>query len=210
MFRLQTNVGWDITGLAAVVTVYALIDMGLHNRRKQKVYYAEQSALLQEKLAMAREAADSGEADEDQMLLINRERAVEEAALAARKRKEEKGVWDKTKQLLLGGMKKDEEESEERVNDGGVLSVLGEEGLIKIGDGPDETGAADAGLQESVTTEIQLNYIVRGRILEAVEKKRREGERALEKKGVEGGPLDKWAQDAVEAGKAEAGKAKRG
>lgn len=181
--------------------------MGLHNRRKQKVFYAEQFALLQEKLAAAREAAGRGEADEDQMLLINRERAAEEAALAA---KERKGVWGKTKAFLLGGLKKDEEESEERVNDGGVLSVLGEEGLMKMREGSDETGAADAGLQGSVTTETQINHTGRGRILQAVEEKRREGERALERKGVEGGALDKWAQGAVEAGKVEAGKAKGG
>lgn len=196
-----------IIGLAAVVTVYAFVDMSMHNRRKKKVYFAAQRAMLQEQLAMAREAAGRGEADEDQMLLINRERAAEEAALAA---KERKGVWGITKEWLLGGMKKDEEGPGERVNDGGVLSVLGEEGLMKMRDGPDETGPADAGLQASVTTEPQIKHTGRGRILEAVEEKRREGERALERKGVEGGTLDKLAQNAVDAGKVEAGKGKGG
>ena len=193
-----------------MVTVYALVDMSLYNRRKKKVYYAQQHALLQEKLAVAREAASKGEADEDQMLLINRERAAEEAEQAARERKQRKGVWGSTKEWLLGGMKKDEEESEERINEGGALSVLGEEGLMKMQEGSEEGRAADGGSVGSVTTGAPGSHHGRGRILEAVEEKRREGERALEKKGVEGGMLDKLAPKAAETGKAEAEKAKGG
>lgn len=204
----QAHAFWLGVGLAGVVTVYALVDMGLHNRRKQKVYYAEQHVLLQEKLAVAREAVEKGEADEDQMLLINRERAADEAEQAAKQRKQRNGVLGSAKEWFLSGMKKDEEESEERVNEGGVLSVLGEEGLMKMREGSEEDRAADGGSLGSMPTGPQESHTSRGRIVEAVEQKRREGERVLERKGVEDGPLDRWAQDTVEAGKAEAAKAK--
>ena len=193
-----------------MVTVYALVDMSLYNRRKKKAYYADQYAFLQESLAAAREAAARGEADEAQILLLNRERAAKEAEQAAKQRK---GMWGSTKEWLLSGMKKDEA-SEERVNEGGVLSVLGEEGLMKMREEPGEDKADDGGVLASVTTPTQESHHEshrnRGTILEAVEEKRREGEKALERKGVEGGLLDKLAQKAVEAGKADAGEAKRG
>ncbi|SLM38151.1 Cytochrome c oxidase assembly protein COX14 [Lasallia pustulata] len=200
-----------VTVVTGVVMVYALVDLSWYNRRKKKVFYAEQYALLHERLAAAREAAARGEADEDQMLLLNRERAAEEAVQAAKQRK---GIWGSTKEFLLSGMKKDEKESAERVNEGGVLSVLGEEGLMKMREEPGEDKAEDGGVLASVTARTQESHHEshsnRGTILETVEEKRREGEKALERKGVEGGLLDKLAQKAVEAGKADAGKEKGG
>lgn len=188
-----------------MVTIYAFIDMSLHNRRKQKEFYAQQWAVLYENLALAKEAAARGEANEDQILLINRARARAEAEQAA---KERKGVWGSAKEWLLGGMKKDEEESEERVNEGGVLSVLGEEGLMKMMEEPEEDRGGNADVLGSVTTEPQERHRARGRILDAVEEKRREGERALERRGIEGGMLDKLAHGAVGAGRDDAGKPK--
>ena len=181
--------------------------MGLHNRRKQKIYYAEQRTLLQEKLAVAREAASRGEADEDQMLLVNRERAAEEAEQAAKQRK---GMWGSTKEWLLGGMKKDEEDSAEVVNEGGTLSVSGEGGLVKMHEGSEEEEVISGGMIGTSRTGAQENHSGGGRILEAVEEKRRGNERELERSGVKGGMLDRMAQEAVHAGVAEAGKAKGG
>ena len=79
-----------ITVLAGGVAAFSLGDMIVYNRRKRKEFFAEQNKLLQERLVDAREAAAKGTADEDQMLLINRERAAEEAEQA---RKAKKGTW---------------------------------------------------------------------------------------------------------------------
>ena len=165
--------------------------MIIYNRRKRNAFYAEQRIYLKHRLAEAIEAAAKGTADEDQMLLLNRERAADEADAA---RKARKGVWGSFKALFsTEGMKQEETQ--------GGLDVLGEEGLRKMGAEAEASGAAET----AQPIKSQGVEVAQGTILAAVEEKRREGEKELEKKSLQGGPLDQIAEQAADATKAKGG-----
>ncbi|KAI9729741.1 MAG: hypothetical protein M1834_006692 [Cirrosporium novae-zelandiae] len=93
------------TGIAGFVTIYSLTDMIVYNRRKTKLFYEEQRNLRAQRLAAAKEAAASGTLNEDQLLLLNQERAAEEAEAAKQARG---GIFKRTKDFLLGGLKKED------------------------------------------------------------------------------------------------------
>lgn len=176
--------------------------MIIYNRRKRRDYFAEQSALHKTRLAEAKEAVANGAADEDQMLLINRERASFEAERA---RAAKKGVVRRTKDWLLGGLKTDEE-----VVGGRVTGEEGSNNWVVEAQGrgdvlPETTDAVSVDKTTHVM-EGQDGRPLLGRgegaesksqILKAVEAKRREGERALESQGAEGGSLDRLAADTM-------------
>ncbi len=183
------------TGIAGAITVFALGDMIVYNRRKRRDYFAEQTALHRSRLAEAKEAAARGAADDDQLLLINRERAAFEAEKA---RLEKKGVFTRTKDWLFSGLKKDEESV-----GGGALHVLGEEGLRKMGaeaqgaPNPARESAHLPAMAEKTThvAEGQDGRPLLGRsydpqsesqVLKAVDAKRRDGEQAMESQATGG------------------------
>ena len=199
-----------LIGIAGAITIFALGDMIVYNRRKRRDYFAEQSALHKTRLAEAKEAVARGAADEDQMLLINRERAAFEAEQA---RLSKKGVFKRTKEWLFSGLKKDDQ-----VAGGGTsLDVLGEEGLRRMGAEAEGTVNAMADTVHSATTTTTTQgttHVTEGQdgrpllgrpngpegkseMIKAIDAKRREGERALESRGAEGGPLDRSAADAT-------------
>ena len=169
------------------VTVFALGDMIIYNRRKRNSFYAEQQMLLQKRLAEAREAAARGIADEDQILLLNRERAAEEAAAAL---KSKKGIWGTVKGVFtIEGLKKEEGRP--------ASGYLVEESSEKIGEEAIVTIPATIPSEPTSRIESHKKSMVQGSILKAVDEKRRQGERALEKSGVTGGPLDRIAEQAT-------------
>lgn len=182
------------TAVAGAITIFALGDMIVYNRRKRRDYFAEQSALHKTRLIEAKAAAAWGAADEDQVLLINRERAAFEAEKA---RLAKKGLFRRGKDWLLGGLKTGEE----------VVGDWGEES----GAVAETTGAMGLETSDVVGAET-TTHVLEGRdgrpllgrgegvdsgseILKAVEAKRREGERALESQGAGEGPLDSLAAD---------------
>ncbi len=153
--------------------------MILYNRRQRRDFFAEQKALHAKALMSARQAALNGTADEDQMLLLNRERAAMEAEQA---RLAKEGIWKRTKEWLYSGLKTDEEGA---ATSGGTLAAVG-----------DEVWKENASESNDVTGD-KLG------ILKAVKEKRREG---VEPGTVEaptpvpastpetkGGPLDRLA-----------------
>ena len=163
------------------VTVFALGDMILYNRRKRNLFYAEQQTLLQQRLAEAREAAGKGIADEDQILLLNRERAAEEAEAA---KKAKKGMWN----IMTGVFTTDGLKKEDSAAATGNESIMSSE---KTGDEVVTIPATIPSETVSRTAPREEQSMVQGSILKAVEEKRRDGEKALEKSGVAGGPLDR-------------------
>ena len=170
------------------VAVFSLGDMMIYNRRKRKLFFEEQHMLLKQRLAEAREAAAHGTADGDQMLLLNRERAAEEAEQA---RKAKKGPWKAFQNLFtIEGLSEEDK--------GSKLDVLGEEGLKKLG--------AESSVLESVerSSSPEEEKPSLG-IIQAVEDKRRDGERELQERGMKGGPLDTIAEQAIVAGKSKGG-----
>jgi len=80
--------------------------MLLHNRRRRNEWLAEQQAKTARDVAEARRAEAIGQATEDQMLLINRERAADEAAEARRNRP---GVFKRATSWLYSGLSTEEQ-----------------------------------------------------------------------------------------------------
>ena len=183
--------------IAAGVTAFALTDMILHNRRKRSAFYAEQHALYATRLLDAIEAEKSGlPLDEDQTLILNRERARVQAEEAKKERS-----WGKSiKGMLIGGLKQDEEAekvSEVSVpTEAQVLEMMGVD-QRRILEAAEEGGRGEG--------EIRERRRDGSGILQAVEDKRREGEKVMEARGVEGGPLDQMAEGAVEKARSKGG-----
>lgn len=203
--------------VTALITGISLTDMVLHNRRKRTAFYTEQHALYSQRLIEAIETEKSNRPlDDDQTLILNRERARVQAEEAAKER-----TWRKRiKGVFVGGLKSDDEEAEE-------LGTGGNEVLLSEGDvlkklGVDQTTILERAAvvdREAGNKNVGVGSVGReeGRdggsgILQAVAEKRREGERAMEGAGVRGGPLDRMAEGAVQAvgGKVQAAEEKVG
>ncbi|KAH0536196.1 hypothetical protein FGG08_006904 [Glutinoglossum americanum] len=98
-----------LTGLSAIYATVAITDMLLHNRRKKREYFAQQSHLLSVSIADAAAAEALGTATEPQIALLKRER--EHAAyLEELERQKNPGVVERTKEWLFSGLKRDEGE----------------------------------------------------------------------------------------------------
>ena len=181
------------TVAAAAITAFALTDMILHNRRKRSAFYAEQRALYSTRLLDAIETEKAGlPLDEDQTLILNRERARVQAEEAKKERS-----WS-VKGLFMGGLK----EEEVVVGKSGEAEVVPSEGemLEKIGVGGIEVlEAAEGKLEEGdIVGEVGEEERRReGGLLQTIKDKRREGEKAFEARGVAGGPLDQMAEEAA-------------
>ena len=139
------------------------------------------------------EAEKAGqELDDDQRLVMNRERV----RVMAEEAKKERGWGKRVKGWLVGGLKEGEEEARGELvvpSEGEVLGMVGVresdvlERMRGVGEEKVEERREGSG------------------ILEVVKEKRREGERVLEERGVRGGPLDRVAEEAVEKVKGRGG-----
>ena len=65
--------------MCGVFATFAIGDMLIHNRRKRNEWLEEQQRKSAIALEEARQAANTGTANEDQILLLNRERAAAQA-----------------------------------------------------------------------------------------------------------------------------------
>lgn len=145
--------------------------MLMHNRRRRNEWLAEQRAKHAYQLAEARDAQTRGLATEDQVLLINRERAADEAAETKKNRP---GMMKKTTNWLFGGLEKEETK-------GGRLAATAtasQSGPVMLPFSPSEEVTPD--------------------FLDAVEEKiidqRRQGDTSAVALRSAGGPLDQQAQ----------------
>lgn len=161
-----------VTVVSAVVATAGITDMMIHNRKRRNEWFAEQQAKSAKELAEAKRALSVGGATEDQVLLINRERAADAAEEAKKNRP---GVFKRTTNWLFSGLSQEEQK-------GGRL------------------GAANASLQP-VTEEILGQQHDRS-VLQAAEEKleshRRQGEKLEEVVRPRGGPLDRQAQHTID------------
>ncbi|KAI9704513.1 MAG: hypothetical protein M1820_005587 [Bogoriella megaspora] len=152
------------TFVSGVYASVSLGDMILYNRRKRAAWYQEREDERAEKLVEAREALARGMANDDQMLLINQERAAAEARLAQEQPKE--GFNTRLFKWVTGASKLEETQN-------GSVGV--EASKIE---------------HETTNNDRQAGL----GIIEAVEDKRRIGEKPLEQMHLPGGPLDQQAQ----------------
>ncbi len=167
--------------------------MFIHNRRKRAAFLAEQHALYATRVMGAIEAEKAGqELDDDQRLVMNRERARVQAEEAKKERSWRKRV----KGWLVGGLKGDEEGGKEELVVPSEKEVLGMVGVTES----DVMERMRGGREEKGE-----EWRDGSGILEAVEEKRREVERSLEEREVRGGPLDRVAEEAVEKVKSKGG-----
>lgn len=96
--------------IAAGVTVYALGDMMIYNRKKRAQFYEEQKARHASAMHTARNAIANGIATEEQIKFIHREEEHDaELAAFAKAKREKKGIFGKSKDWLFSGLKKEEE-----------------------------------------------------------------------------------------------------
>ncbi|KAK5169663.1 uncharacterized protein LTR77_005641 [Saxophila tyrrhenica] len=118
-----------LTVVSAMVFGAGAADMIIHNRRRRNEFMAEQRAKSAKELGEAKLALDAGRATEDQVLLINRERAAMEAEEAKRSRP---GVFKRTTGWLFGGLSTEEQK-------GGRLGS-GTREVSKVGSGEELLG----------------------------------------------------------------------
>ncbi|TKX26270.1 hypothetical protein C1H76_1231 [Elsinoe australis] len=107
--RAHRTTAWGLIGLTVVCGVFATFSIGdmlIHNRRKRKEWLEEQQHKSAKMLEEARAAAERGVANDDQILLLNRERAAQEAEA---ERKANKGIFKRAKETVFGGLEKEEE-----------------------------------------------------------------------------------------------------
>lgn len=195
--------------------------MILHNRRKRTAFYNEQHALYSQRLIEAIETEKSGlPLDEDQTLILNRERARVQAEEAKKER-----TWRKRiRGVFVGGLKRDDDDDvveEGRVAEGGASAVPSEGDILQKIGVQQTTILERAALADKEGGRVETAGLAGGRdegrgdgsgVLQAVRDKRKEGERAMEAAGVRGGPLDRTAEGAVRdvAGKMQAAEEKVG
>jgi len=103
-FTALTLIG--ATVIAGGVTVYALGDMMVYNRKKKAQFFEEHKAKVEAALHTARKAIEMGNASDEQIKFVRLE-DEHEAMLKAKS--EKRGMFTKSKDWLFSGLKKEEE-----------------------------------------------------------------------------------------------------
>lgn len=180
-----------MTAIASVVVAVSLGDMLVHNRRKRNEWMLVQQELHQRELALARQSLAQGTANEDQMLLINRERAKEEAELI---KLNKKGVLARAKEALFSGMDKEEVK-------GGSFGKLKDGEMRVSAAGTVTRPATGEGVLRAVQDTVQegKERLLEGkeRLIEGKDYIKAEIKQHSPAKPVIGGPLDQYAQKAA-------------
>ena len=163
-----------LTVLIGMVATAGISDMVLHNRRRRNEWLAEKRVEEAREVAVARQSMEQGTATEDQILLINRERAKSEAAEAKKNRP---GIFKRSTGWLFGGLSTEEKT-------GGRLGA--------------EVQAQAVVPREEVLGEREDRGVLQA-VQVKVEENRRSQEKVAEPFRPHGGPLDMEAQRTVNA-----------
>ncbi|KAF2769574.1 hypothetical protein EJ03DRAFT_327179 [Teratosphaeria nubilosa] len=166
-----------LTVVSGAVATAGITDMILHNRRRKSEWLAEQQAKTARDLAIAKRDLAADTANEDQILLINRERAAMEADLA---RQNKPGMFKRMTNSLFGGLEKEER------RDGPVSAVAA------------QAESAVQGVREQILGQDHDRSVVQA-VGEKMESNRRQAEKLYETAQPLGGPLDRQAAEATTA-----------
>lgn len=150
--------------------------MLLHNRRRRNEWLAQKQAQTQVEVSAALQALEKGTVTENQMLLINRERAAMEADEA---RKNRPGMFKRAKNWMFSGLSEEEQK-------GG-----------RLGAAAADTLAISHALKEQYTPDQEPNMVEIG-LEQAVARHRNTADEAGGMPSRLGGPLDWEAQRAVD------------
>lgn len=143
--------------------------MIVFNRRKRTEFYAVMEKLRSDEYAKALEAESIGQATDDQMLLINQERARFEQ-MRIDKEKKEKGIWRRMKESVVGTEAYEEQKG----------------GTLGIGRRKDETGSVGQAVGD-LLAEKESKLKAEARELGV-----------LAHQSLPGGPLDQLGQQTAE------------
>jgi len=146
----------------------------MHNRRKRGEWLAEQQANSARDLEEARRAAATGVVTQEQILLLNRERAAKEAEDA---KKAQKGIFARAKESIIGSSSGEEQK-------GGKIGAAAR--------------AAQEQAREMVPTSIGSPGAVKT-VEQKVAETRRSGEAVETVLHPTGGPLDRQAESTLQA-----------
>lgn len=99
------------TFVAGGVTVYALGDMIVYNRKKRAEFFAEQKAIHQNAVHKAQQSIASGTATVDEIEFLEREKNHDQyLAETARQKAAKKGIFQRGKEWMFSGLSNGEEE----------------------------------------------------------------------------------------------------
>ncbi|KAL8786765.1 MAG: hypothetical protein Q9213_002586 [Squamulea squamosa] len=185
--------------VAAGITIFSLTDMIMYNRAQHAVWHAAQQAIYDQNLQSAIAAEKAGRTlTEEEQNVLNRERMVLKAE-AEREQRKKRG-WGISK-ALFGGMDMGAEDAKEEKHEGGkILGNAEMEGRDYLVGLVQQDGVE--GVVEDVTEAIGGH----GRLMTAIEEKKREGEKPIEEVNAlgeppAGGPLDRMAEGVAEKAK---------
>lgn len=167
------------SGIAALISVYAMTDLVLHHRRQKRAWIDRELQRLQD----AQQAFLRGDATPEQLHLLQQERAGDEIVEKAKREKERKkreSWWGKGKALIGLGPKErlspEEEARYGRVQSRAEVKVLPGERQLE-----EERWVGDKNDGKSVTEAVR----------DVIEERRRTGEKEVDHlPGTHGGPLD--------------------
>jgi hypothetical protein len=94
--------------IAGGVTVYALGDMMIYNRRKRAEFFKEQITIHENAVREARTAIDHGVATEAQLAFIAREEKEDARLAKIKEEKAKKGIFKRATGWLFAGLKRAE------------------------------------------------------------------------------------------------------
>jgi hypothetical protein len=198
-----------LTGLSAVVGAYGLVSLISHNRRQKRAWVENQMDRLHE----AQKAFLRGDANAEQLHLLEQERAGDEMAAKFKAEKEQRkseGIWSKVKGVVGAGAadgdKGEETEAEKtarQIQRGRKQQTLGEQIEGEIRPSKDETEYVSAVVRPSGIEGVGLDSKGRPvpankmeRVVKKVGEERRKGEEALTTAtGQKKGPLDEMADN---------------
>ena len=188
-----------LTGISEVVAVYGISSLVTHSRRQKRAFIESEMDRLRD----AQQAFLRGDANAEQLHLLEQERAGEEMAAkwkADREKQKTRGLWAKAKDIFgagssnrdMGSETPEEAERREKRNSG---SRILEEAWVKEEVRP--AGVAESGVAgvayDSRGRPVPANKLER--VVEKVDRERRSGGDALEQEGRRGGQLDELASN---------------
>ena len=184
--------------LTAGVTAYTFTDMFLYNRRKKTEYLETQKILYMTALAESRRAVAEGRANANHLAMLENERLAELDDERKRKKRYFKEIYD----YLFT--------SKDPLTDPDINEVERARRHFPLPP-PEAQRAATAILNEKGTGGMgaqQQQQPQQDGVVQAVEEKRREGEKEMERRGMQGGPLDRLGESPASS-KAESAGEKR-